>query len=151
MEVHDLKSEVPEGQAASGSLPLERELESTLQLGSQIIDCALGVADLARAEAQLAIHSLPRLLMLWLITMPILLLTWCSFSVLVAWCVYELSAIVSVGLLVFFLMQLLLLLTCHWLYKKYRTRMTLPNTRAHIHAFIGMLNYGSSSRSKTEK
>ena len=67
MEVHDLKSEVPEGQAASGSLPLERELESTLQLGSQIIDCALGVADLARAEAQLAIHSLPRLLMLWLI------------------------------------------------------------------------------------
>ncbi len=151
MEIHDLKNGPPEEQAASGSSSLTSELENTLQLGAQLIHCAVGVADLAKAELQLAIHSLPRLLMLWLITMPILLITWCSFSVLIAWCVYELSNIGVLGFLVFFLMQLFLLLVCNSLYRKYRTRMMLPNTSAQIRDFIKVLNYGSSSKGETKK
>lgn len=151
METHDLKTESPEEQSASGGTPLASDLENTLQLGTHIIDCAVGVADLARVEVQLAIHSLPRLVMLWLITMPILLLTWCSFSVLIAWCVWELTGVNAVAFLVFFLLQLLLLLTCHLLYRQYCMRMTLPNTVAQIKTFIRMLNYGSSNTSKTEK
>lgn len=151
METHDLKAKPFDEQDAPEGSPLINELENTLSLGQQIIDCALGLADLARAELQLAIHSLPRLLMLWLITMPILLMTWCSFSVLIAWCIYDFSKVAVMGFLVFFLMQLFLLLMCNWLYRKYRARMMLPNTSAQIRDLIQVLNYGSTNKGEAEK
>jgi hypothetical protein len=89
--------------------------------------------------------------MLWLLMMPVMLLTWGAFSVLMAWAVFEASQQIGLGMLVFFLQQVLLLLVCRWLFIKYRTRMTLPCTRAHIDNFIRGMHHESNSRGKAQE
>lgn len=129
----------------------EADVAQTLKLGEQLMDFAGGVMDLARAEALLAVSSLPKLLMLWLIMMPIILLTWCSFSVLIAWGAVALSGESGVGVLTFFLLQVLLLLTCRLLFVKYRRRMTFPHTRAQIDSFIQGAKNELKCRSETKE
>jgi hypothetical protein len=128
-----------------------KDIADTLALGQQFSTYIGGVIELARAEALLALRTLPKLIMLWLIMMPVLLLTWCAFSMLLAWSVYAASAQVGLGMLVFFLLQLFLLLSCRWLFVQYRTRMTLPNTSAQIQDFIRSVQYEFSESNKPEK
>lgn len=127
------------------------EIEQTLKLGEQFVGAIGGIVDLARVEALLAIRTLPKLLMLWLLIMPVILLTWCAFSALVAWSVFAASEEVGLGMLTFFLQQIVLLLTCRWLYLKYRTRMTLPYTRAQVDNFVRSTQDGFKSTSKTKE
>jgi hypothetical protein len=127
------------------------DVEQTLQLGEQLVGFIGGVVDLARVEALLAIRTLPKLIMLWLLIMPIMLLTWCAFSALMAWSVFAASGQVGLGMLTFFLQQVLLLLICRWLFIKYRTRMTLPYTRAQIDNFVRSTQDGLNSRVKTKE
>jgi uncharacterized membrane protein YqjE len=112
------------------------DIEHTLQLGEQLMGAVSGIVDLARVEALLAVRTLPKLMMLWILIMPIILLTWCAFSALLAWSVFAASEEVGLGMLTFFLQQVVLLLACRWLYVKYRTRMILPYTRAQIDNFL---------------
>jgi hypothetical protein len=105
MSIHDLKdpppgvvnpqgssyrNDVPEGDTSvhktipNSSANWITDIEQTLQLGEQFVGAVGGIVDLARMEALLAIRALPKLLMLWLLIMPIMLLTWCAFSVLMA-------------------------------------------------------------------
>lgn len=127
------------------------DMEQTLQLGDQFVGFAVGVIDLARIEALLAIKTLPKLLMLWLMMMPIILLTWCAFSALAAWSIYAASDEIGLGILMLFLLQVLLLLSCRWLFIKYRQRMTLPYTRAQIDGFIRSNSDGFSDRGETKE
>lgn len=151
MAAHDPTEDSPGSQDSTGELPFKRELENSLQLGEHMLACLTGLIDLARTELQLAIQSIPKLMMMWLLMMPILLLTWCSFSILVAWLIYDMSGHVGFGLFIFFLLQLLLLLVCHLFYKKYCARMALPTTREHINTFMRTLNYGSSNAGEVKK
>lgn len=130
---------------------LATNIEQTLQLGDQFIRFAAGIVDLARTEIALAVRTIPNLMMLWLLMMPIMLLTWSAFSILMAWLAYAASDNVGLGLFTFFLQQVLLLLVCRWWYLRYSKRMTLPYTRAHIDNFVRGMQHGSDSRSETEK
>lgn len=124
-----------EGAAASNSsvnIPSPGEMEKTLRLGKEVMGFIVDLTDMARMEATLAVKSLPRLLMLWFIMMPIILLAWCSFSVVVAWGVYSITSQTGAGLLTFFFQQLLLLFICRGLYVKCKKRMTMPYTREHL-------------------
>ncbi len=134
-----------------GSSNWETDVAQTLKLGEQLVDFAGGVVDLARAEALLALNSLPKVVMLWLIMMPVILLTWCSFSVLIAWGAVALSGELGLGILMFFLLQALLLVICRLLFVKYRRRMTFPCTRAQIDNFIQEAKYEFKCRSETKK
>ena len=125
----------------------EKELQQTLKLGEQFTDFAVGTVDLARTEVLLAAQTLPKVMMLWLIMMPIILLAWCAFSVLMAWAIFAASTQMGLALLVVFLLQVLLLLSCRWLFGQYRLRMTLPFTRAHISDFIRSLENESGRKS----
>lgn len=127
------------------------DVEQALQLGEQFIVVIGGIVDLARVEASIAIRTLPKLVMLWLLIMPVLLLTWCAFSALMAWSVFAASGQVGLGMLTFFLQQVLLLLICCWLFVKYRTRMTLPYTRAQIDNFVRSTQDGLNSRGQTKE
>lgn len=127
------------------------DIESTLQLGEQFLGVVGGVVDLARAETLLAIRTLPKLMMLWLLIMPVILLTWCAFSALTAWAVFAVTEQVGFGMLAFFLLQVLLLIVCRLLFVKYRTRMTLPYTRAQIDNFVRSTKHGLDSRDKTQE
>lgn len=127
------------------------DIGQTLQLGEQLFGFVGGVVDLARVEALLAIRTLPKLIMLWLLIMPIMLITWCAFSTLIAWSVFAASGQVGLGMLTFFLQQVLLLLICCWLFVEYRTRMTLPYTRAQIDNFVRSVQDGFNSRGEAKE
>ena len=89
--------------------------------------------------------------MLWLLIMPIMLLTWCAFSALVAWSVAALTEQLGFGMLAFFLLQVLLLFSCRWLFVKYRTYMTFPHTRAQIDNFVRRTKNEFSRRSEAKE
>ena len=129
----------------------ENDVAQTLQLGEQLVGFVGGVVDLARVEALLTVRTLPKLMMLWLMMMPIILLTWCAFSALMAWSVVAASGQVGLGMLTFFLLQVLLLFVCRWLFVKYRTRMTFPYTRAQIDQFVRSTQNEFDRCSKTKE
>ncbi len=112
------------------------ELQKNIQFGQHILGFVTDIADLARIEALIAVKSIPRLLMLWLIMMPVILLTWCSFTVLIAWGIYSITGQIGFGFFSFFLQQVLLLVGCYLLYTKYKKRMTMPYTRKHVNEFL---------------
>lgn len=127
------------------------DLEQIFLLGKQFSKFAVDLMDLAGAEVLLAVKGLPKLIMLWLLMMPIILLIWCAFSGLIAWLVFTLSAHTGLSLLAVFLLQILLLISCRWLFLQYRQRMTLPYTRDQIASFMGSINNEFSERNSAEK
>lgn len=129
----------------------EADVAHTLQLGEQLVGFVGGVVDLARVEALLAVRTLPKLMMLWLLMIPIILLTWCAFSALMAWSIAAASEQIGLGMLAFFLLQVLLLLVCRWLYVKYRARMTFPYTRAQVDNFVRSTQHELNHRSKAKE
>jgi uncharacterized membrane protein YqjE len=129
----------------------QQDIEQTIRLGQHFLGVLGGTIDLARVESELAIRTFPKVLMLWLLMMPIILLTWCSFSALIAWCVYAASEQLGAGILAFFILQVILLLACRWLYVKYRKYMTLPYTRAHIDSFIRRAQHEFTGQSSTKE
>jgi hypothetical protein len=152
MDAHDREKEaVNEASSTADSSSNPDNLKDILALGEQVAGLVNDIADLVRMETMLAIQSIPRLLMLWFLMMPILLLTWCSFSAWVAWMLYAVTEQPGVGFFAFFIQQLLLLFVCRWLYTKYQQRMTLPYTREHIDKFLRGFNNGSSGSGKTKK
>lgn len=160
MNAHDRTDNSPEAvQPQEGFSPpddkptatWEADVAQTLQLGEQLMGFFGGVVDLARVEAMLAVRTLPKLIMLWLLMMPVILLTWCAFSALMAWSVMAVSAQVGLGMLTFFLLQVLLLLVCRWLFGKYRARMTFPYTRAQVDNFVRSTQHEFNRRSETKE
>lgn len=127
------------------------DIEQTIQLGEQFVGVIGDVVDLARKEALLAVCTLPKLMMLWLLIMPVMLLTWCAFSALTAWSIYAVSGQPGLGMLTFFLQQVFLLLVCRWLFLKYRTRMTMPYTRAQIDNLVRSIQHGFTNRDKANE
>ncbi|WP_049629623.1 hypothetical protein [Cellvibrio sp. pealriver] len=130
---------------------LQSDIAQTIGLGEQFIGVIGGIFDLARTEALLAIRTLPKLIMLWLLMMPIILLTWCAFSALVAWTVVASSNQIGFGLFTFFLLQVLLLSGCRWLFVKYRERMAFPYTREQINDFVRSVHHEFNRRDKTKE
>lgn len=172
MNAHDQKESSPEAAKSQGNFYADKlsgvdepgndaapnkspawmaDIEQTLQLGEQFVGVIGGIVDLARAEALLAIRTLPKIMMLWLLIMPVMLLTWCAFSALMAWSIYAASEQVGLGMLTFFLQQVLLLLICRWLFVKYRTRMTMPYTRAQIDNFVRSTQHGFNHRGEKKE
>lgn len=134
--------QAPPGENPSPGGATERgDIERTLEFGEHLIGFIRDATDLARIEALLAVKSMPRLVMLWFLMMPILLLTWCSFSAMIAWGVYALSANPGFGFVAFFVLQLLILMVCRWRYSVYKARITLPYTRQHLGNFIRGFNH----------
>lgn len=143
------ESPLPPGEGPAASW--ETDVAQTLQLGEQLIGFAGGIVDLARTEALLAVNTLPKVMMLWLLMMPVILLTWCAFSALIAWSVVALTEQLGFGMLAFFLLQVLLLFSCRWLFVKYRTYMTFPHTRAQIDNFVRSTKNEFSRRSEAKE
>jgi len=152
MDVHDREKDAVREDSSSTDPPQNTDnLKDMLALGEKVVGLVNDIADLVRMETMLAIRSIPRLLMLWFLMMPIILLTWCSFSVWIAWMLYAVTQQPGVGFFAFFLQQLLLLFVCRRLYAKYQLRMTLPYTREHIDKFLRGFNDGSPGSGEAKK
>ena len=144
-------SAIEKNSESKSSSAFDSDMQKTIMLGEKFVEVAGGVIDLARMEAQLAVKTFPKLMMLWLLLMPIMLLTWCSFSILAAWSVYAASEEMGLALLTLFLLQVVLLLICRWAYVVYRTRMSFPYTRAQIVGFMRSVKDELDTSDKTKK
>lgn len=92
---------------------------------------------LLQLELQLAIKDSKRLLLLALIFIPVLILTWIGFTLLLAWLVYLLDTSVTQGLLAFFIVQLGALSIILMSWKHYKKSLSLPLTTAQISKLVG--------------
>jgi len=95
------------------------------------------IARLLVLELRLAVGDSGRLLLLAVLSLPLLLLAWTGFAVLVSWLVYQYDASVTMALLAFLLLQLSALAVIHVLIRQYRKSLSLPLTRHHIQSFLG--------------
>lgn len=129
----------PDAEAPNSESPKnkwETDVVQTLELGKQFLHVGAEIIGLARAEAQLSVRTFPKLLAVWLLMLPVIVLTWCSFSLLLSWVVAATSNEIGFGIFTFFLLQVLLLLMCYWLTVRYRSRIGFPYTRTQIKDFI---------------
>ena len=101
------------------------------------------ILQLLQLELRLAITDSKRLFILALVFIPILMLTWISFTLLLAWMVYLLNTSIMQGLLTFFISQTLALLGICTSWKYYKKSLSLPLTREHIKHIVGGQNSDS--------
>lgn len=105
-------------------------LEQAGTLGSDVFQ-------LLKLELRLAFSDSKRLLVIALLFVPMLMLTWISFSVLLAWQVYLLNMSVTQGLLACCLIQFLGLVGIAMAWNYYKKSLSLPLTRQNIRRLIG--------------
>ena len=92
----------------------------------------LSLLHLFRLEVSLTLASLPALLGLMLVKVPLLLLAWVSFGVVVALALHGLTGSALVGGIGFFCLQLLALVLVEWQQRKIARRCGLPETRKNL-------------------
>ena len=115
--------------ARQARLVIRNEVENWLRLLS---DSGTSLLRLARAEMMLAATGMPQLIALWLLMVPLILLAWVGFSVLVGWLAWYFSAQVWVGLLAFVLLQLL---CCYLVFRRIariQEEVLFPATRRQL-------------------
>ena len=110
----------------------ESDVEKTVQLGEQFVGVLGGVVDLARMETLLAVRTVPKFIVLWLLIVPIVFLAWCAFSTLMSWAIFSVSEQIGLALLTFLLLQIVLLLICWWTFERFKKHMSFQYTRSHI-------------------
>jgi hypothetical protein len=119
-------------EAVAAATPLEGEnskVSSLLSLTRETAALAGGFLELLLLELRLAIHAIPRIIGLTLISLVLALFVWLSFAFGIAWSCAFIFGSTGWGILAFFLLQLLALFVCMGLTRKYTRRLTLPNSR----------------------
>ena len=95
------------------------------------------IFQLLQFELRLAISDSKRVLALALLFVPMLMLTWISFSVLLAWQVYLLNMSVTQSLLACCMLQILCLVGIAMGWNYYKKSLSLPLTRQNIRRLTG--------------
>jgi len=144
----------PEQPEASGDDLVGRitqEFHQAVAIGDELIGSLKNYSELLGLELALAVKSLPALLGSWLLLLPAVLLSWVSFSLLLAWVGYSVSGVPLVGFLVLFAMQITLLLLLWFSVKRYRRRLTLPESRQQLKTFVEDIRDEFSKPNTTKK
>lgn len=139
----------PEGRHSQSQS--REKLEETLALGQQGLAFLGQLGDLFRLEAMLAIQSLPKLVMFWLMILPVTVITWIDFAVMVSWAVYAWLLWPLAGFATFFALNLLLLGLFHWGMRRYKKRMSFKETRTQLRTTLGGLRDEISKASQTKE
>lgn len=118
-------------QLSAADLDLVAELAKPGLKDSTILtlDSVLTLMRLFKAEAALAVASLPALLALGFARAPVYLLTWLSFCIFVACAVYAWFDNVVAGAGAFFALQLGLAVLLEWKIRRLHERIDFPESR----------------------
>ena len=128
------------------ALQLREGIEEFERLVRRLSVVAVRILKLARLESRLAIRQVP-VAFRWLLTLiPLLILTWVSFSTLISWALYDWTSNPTLGALTFFLMQgMATLWVLHRLHVAMH-RMAFRNTLKHLKALrLTLVRHESSS------
>ena len=108
--------------------------------GKGVNQYIIALADLAKAELVFALQTLPKLVMVSIIILPVAMLVWLTFSALIYWLVLSLTTSVTSGLVVLFLLQTIVLMGCLSLRRVYLNRLKFSNTREQIASFFSEIS-----------
>jgi uncharacterized membrane protein YqjE len=128
---------------------MESEFHRLTAIGRQLAGAAGDLLGLARVEAALALRALPKLGAIALLAIPISLLSWISFSVLVAWGAFQFTSNYGIAILAFFLVQVVTLVAFVSLVKKWIQDMKFTYTKNNIAKFAKEFSRGSQSSSES--
>lgn len=95
-----------------------------------------GILHLLQLELRLAIADSKRLVIVALLFIPMLIMTWISFTVLLSWLVYQLNSSITQGLCAFFISQTLALIALCLGWHCYKKSLSLPLSREHIKQLV---------------
>jgi hypothetical protein len=120
-------------------VPGQRELPGVKDSTILVMDSALTLLRLFKAEAAFALGAIPALLNLNLYRAPAYLLTWISFGVFAACGVHALTASLLFSAGTFFLLQLALTLVLERRMRRLHERMDFPESRQGFDVFQAAL------------
>ncbi|MES2625071.1 MAG: hypothetical protein V4628_07325 [Pseudomonadota bacterium] len=103
------------------------------------LDFILAFVRLFKAEASLALSALPALVVLNIVRLPVYLLTWISFSILVATGMYTLTGSILLTAVTFFILQLGLALLLERQIRKTRAVCSMPESKKNMQMAIASL------------
>ena len=134
----------PEGSAKDNVNATEAELRAWMTLGTDALAMFEQLITLLRLELTLAIADGKRLILVGLAMIPLVLLAWIGFSVLVAWVVYAITASVAVGLSGFLLLQIGVLGILVLAARRFSRSLGFPASRRQLNAIL----QGADARSR---
>ncbi|WP_339671164.1 hypothetical protein [Dasania marina] len=105
-------------------------LQQSAAMGSELLQ-------LLQLELRLAIKDSKRLFVLALLFVPLLILAWLGFTVLLAWLVYLVNASMTQGLLTFLALQIAGLGIIAMAWQHYKKSLRLPLTTQQLRDFVG--------------
>lgn len=137
----------PDGHTATPSF--SQDVAGLVELGEVALGLLRGIAELAGMEARLAASSLPKLLAVLILTLPLALLSWVALSCLISWLVFLASHSATLGILAFLLIQVGMLFVCKLLLGRYRRNLSMPHTRYQIRNLSKGLYDGVEGRNQS--
>lgn len=108
------------------------EIDAWLRWLADLRDAGSALLRLLAAELRLASSDLKRFLLLSLLVLPLVVLAWLGLALFLSWIVYALTGSLGGGFAGFFLLHVGILLFIRRQLKRYKQRMSLPETRKYI-------------------
>ncbi|MDO6746648.1 hypothetical protein [Gilvimarinus sp. 1_MG-2023] len=115
-------------------------------IGKTLIALLEEGATLAGLEARQLITTLPKLIMAWLLSLPILLFFWLGLSSTVGMYVYAVSDSAVIGIASFTVLQALCFVLLQLYIKRSKHWMSFPYTRENIRALIEGVQRATSEK-----
>ena len=111
----------------------------------------IALAGLFKAELIFALQSIPKLVFVTMVILPAIVFVWLSFSAVVYWSVYSITASVLFGLVVLLLLQTTILLCTVWMQRVYINRLKFLYTREQISTLLSGIDKNDHKTDSTEK
>ena len=123
---------IPHDAPTHETVPPAATVDSLQERVAAAGDTLVSLLHLFRLEVSQTLASLPALVGLVLVKVPLLLLAWVSLGVVVALPLHSLTGSALLGGIGFFCLQLLALAVVEWLQRKIARRCGLPETRKNV-------------------
>lgn len=116
---------------------MQDNLTLAVNLVTQAAAVGQGFVSLLGQELKLALGDTLRIMVLSKIYVYLVVLAWLGLTVFISWVVYDASGYGPWSALVFFLLQIMGLLTVHFLVRSLSQSLSLPQTRVQLRTFLG--------------
>lgn len=137
--------------AAESTTTDQESVGPGLQGGLLLVgDSIMTILRLLKTETAMALSLLPTLLVMNVVRLPMALLTWLSFALLVAWVVFSLTGIALAGVATFFAVQLAATLMLERSVKIISRKCSLPESRKSVAMLISAIHDSITHEQKDE-
>ncbi|MDO3388511.1 hypothetical protein QWI17_21875 [Gilvimarinus sp. SDUM040013] len=118
-------------------------------IGKTVIALLQEFSAIVGLEARQTVHSVPKLIAAWLLSLPVLVFAWLGFSTTLGWLAYSLSQQVFAAMATFTVVQVICFAVLQWYLRRTAYWMSFPHTRENIHSFVEGVNRATQGPHQT--